>query len=726
MSSRVLKKSQNDDDLLKSILDSTIKESQKDEPSPAKVNNFMSLLANDDDDEEEDEEKEHSDKSDDDINDEPIIDSFKKISLPSKSQRKRNNKKKKKKQQKKNNNSQSLDDNDDDENDEELDKLLQQFQKQDIMKYGKKKEKLDTSSIKFDSEDDDFYSLSEDNDNDSDTDLATKRANINKIFSMKDDTSFSKFTPKYLNTFKKFFNADFKALDPHTEFKLLFDDLSAKSLEDIDSMSSTAISPQQLKQIQRMRRLVRNWDGKDHRNVPNGPGGSTHRLQFTKIRTDWLPTPRGEVVMQSLTSDEILEWQLWQRPTDWKDVIENDLKKFKNQIKYFKFSPLNSDLTKKAMSEFYLSVILHPDHEALISLISSKFPYFVPGLLQVSLILIRQGDNSNTNGLLQRALFVFDRAFKIGVNFDGLSCQLPYIYFFNRQFYLAIFRYIAILAQRGAVATAGAWSKALWSLSPLEDPLGCRYFIDHYLILNKEYQYLIEISQSPLITTYQEWFTLGFSMGVVLSYLSIDELELARTALNKAFKCHALSLSYIFTEKLAGDITLTKKLDIEKNPISKIECKAYLARFSQLWTSPNHTAFLNTEISRLLNEYNNGHFKILPTKFINDSENDNEFFTEGIPTNLLRFAILSGESSVMGSIPEDIWSDYQVYEFDVLPPQPNSRESEDTIETVKSFINDRELEASQMERLQDETLLNQIRQMSLDQFLEENPNAGLD
>ncbi|CCC70787.1 hypothetical protein NCAS_0F03030 [Naumovozyma castellii] len=718
MSSRALRKLQNDEELLESLLTSSLNNSHansstdvKKTPKP-QVNLFA--LMNDDSDTVE------SDASNSEDNNSVKEVQAEKVILPTKTQKKKKQKQKKNKKTNKKINNLSEDV---DNNNEEFDKILQKFQKENVIKQGK----LAMASGSNDDFDEEFFTASETEDNDNLESIQISAIIKNDI---RLDTAFSKFPISSLNHSTGFFNNDFKLLDPHSEFKLLFDDISAESLEDIDKMASTSISPQQLKQIQRMKRLVRNWSGKDHRNVPNGPGTSIHRLQFTKIRNDWIPSQRGELSMKSLNIEELTNWQLWQRPTDWKDVITEDVKKWKKTITFFKFEPLVEDTNRKAMTEFYLSVVLHPDHEALINLIASKFPYFVPGLLQVALITIRQGDKSNTNGLLQRALFVFDRALRNNVKFDGISCQLPYVHFYNRQFYLTIFRYILALAQRGAVGTAGEWCKVLWSLSPLEDPLGCRYFMDHYLLMNNDYQYLIKLSKSPLINTYKQWYTLGLSLGIVLSYLRIEEVGLARKELLKCFNHHPLELVQIFTEKLLGDSSLVdRRLKLEdSHRTEKLELKAYLARFPIIWKNSADISFLHSEIKNILEDCQLGKIEF-PSMDVDTSEEEvNPFFIEGIPINLLRFAILSEESSIMAAIPSSIWSDYDVFEFDVLPPQPTTKESIDSLESVKSFINENELVMSQAAMMQDEDMLNQIRQLSLQQYIQQNEteNGGIE
>lgn len=713
MSSRTLRKLQNDDELLKSLVGDA-DENDANFAKPVPQTNIFALMN--------DENESESNEEENDINEEthdPVIikepkSAPERITLPIKTKKKANRRKNRKKTKQKNSQQEELEKTDG-ESDDDLERMIQQFRKKDVQTYGLKEAKYHENES---SDNDEYETASEQEDED-----LVKISGESSMHDLRYDSGFAKFPIKYMRTGLRFFNDDFKKLDPHFEFKMLFGDLTSESLDDIDSMTSTHVSPQQLKQIQRMKRLLKNWGGKDHKSVPNGPGLGAHRLKFTKVQEDWLPTPRGELMMQKLSADDILNWQLWQRRNDWKDVIEENLADWEKFVTYYKFEPLSPDANKKGMTDFYMSVVLHPDHEALINLISSKYPYHVPALLQVALIMVRQGDRSNTNGLLQRALFVFDRALKSTINFDSLSCQLPYIYFFNRQFYLAIFRYILTLAQRGAMGTASEWCKVLWSLSPLEDPIGCRYFIDHYLLLNSEFHYLIGLSRSSLTNVYKQWYTLGISLGAVLSYLHIDDYSAATKELAKAFEHHPYALSILYKEKFEGTEISDFELNCGGKESDVIELKAYMARFSSLWKNTEHLNFLSRALKSLLRDHQRNLYNASIEGEDKVNGEMNPFFIDGIPINLLRFAVLSEESSVMASIPQNIWSDHEVFDFDVLPPKAETRESIDTIETIKSFINERDLLASQVNVMQDEDLLNQIRQMSLEEYLE-NAGAG--
>lgn len=537
------------------------------------------------------------------------------------------------------------------------------------------------------------------------------------------DPGFSAFPVEALKQCTAFFNLDFKKLDPDVEYKTLFDDVSQASLRDIEATTSAAVSPQYLKQVDKLKRLVRNWGGKDMRTVPVGPGMHAQRLRFTQIRNDWLPTPRGELNMKKLNRSELMEWQLWQRPSDWRDVVQERVNELDEAITFYKFEPLDVDISKKSMTDFYLSVLVHPDHEAIINLISSKYPYHVPGLLQVALITIRQGDKTNTNGILQRALFVFDRAMKKNIKLDGLTCQLPYIYFFNRQFYLAIFRYIQALAQRGTIATAANWCKVLWSLSPLEDPLGVRYFIDHYLLLNEEYSYIINLSNSPLINTYKQWYTLGLSLGIVLSYLRRGNRVLAAKEIAKSYRHHPKSLARLYLEKLAGDQQIEKLIDLDGTAVENIEYASYSTRFDLVWNQSTDLDFLHEEIQKCIRAHSTRKESSLNEQIV--PQINNPFFITSIPVNLIRFTILSEESSSMACIPSNIWSDFAVYEFDVLPPQPTTKESQEVLESLQTFVNEKYMSISQEALNEDENLLDQIRQLSMQEFISEMEQQNL-
>ena len=721
MSSRQLRRLGGKDDLETTLLKLTSKSSSPDaiaeeetvvsvheKPSTTQSNMFM-LMG---DDETCEVDSEEAEKEEEEKEEETVAQPKKVVQVETKSQKKNRKKNSKKNKGKKSKGKQSNTQSSlkDDEEDEEFDRLLAQFQKKTVASY----KSLDSQGG-YDEYDDEEGFMTADEGKIGDGDESRTSSAYGKQYDLRTDPGFSKFK-HFKQLYSLFESFDFNRLIPDNEFKLLFDDLSPETLQDIDSVTSTSVSPEVMKQIEKLKRLVKNWSGKDKRSVPNG--GSVRKLQFTKIRDDWLPTVRGEFLLKKLGKQELVPSLKWQRPLDWETVINEDAEyKWLRHFTYYKFDALNQTNSKKALTEFYLSTILHPDHEALISIISSHFPYHVPGLLQVALICVRQGDKSNSNGLVERALFVFDRCLKTGIQFNAKDFQLPYIYFYNRQFYLAIMRYIQIVSQRGAISTAAEWAKTLLSLSPLEDPLGARYFMDHYLAANEEYQYIIQLVRNPLFNLYKQWFTLGIGLTAVYSYWKLECLQESRELLQRVWKKYPSALHTIFTEFLLGDPS-SVKINLEYPSVSdSIETKAYMTRMGAIWKDHDSKTFLHDELLHI--------FKTVPVESTDSEEENyddaspNPFFIEDIPVNLLRFAILSQESSVMAMIPEEVWSNYSVFEFDVLPPQPHDRESEEVVETIETLIDSKQLELAQMERFADEELLQQINQLSLQEFMEQ-------
>ncbi|OWB74262.1 hypothetical protein B5S31_g4049 [[Candida] boidinii] len=438
-------------------------------------------------------------------------------------------------------------------------------------------------------------------------------------------------------------------LDPEKEFQNLFGKLSSSALEDADSTSSTFITPEILKQIKQLSKKVRGWAGRDRRSIP----GTSRKLTLTKIRDDWIPTTQKPLMMEELGSSE-LQALFESQSQDWKDVIRDDIVKETNAgVRYFKM--VEGHHSRLVNTQFYISVAIQPNHEALIQLLQ-RSPYHLESLLQVASILQRQGDNTNTNGLVERALFVFDWSLKPTFTFGSGLCRLPFEYYFNRQVYLTIFRYISILTQKNTFFTALNACKLLLSFCPADDPYGVRYFIDFYAIHSEEYQYLIDFVKSPLVTSYKEWYTPSLAYSVALAYFRLNKLPEAQESLKEAFKAHPYT-AYLLLESVGIGSLEWSKGDVSTSV--QLATALYVARTKTLWNDQEAVDFLNFELLPLIRR---------EEKDISPGDFHLMNLTE-IPRNLLRLVILSNETSAMAKLPADFWDSNEIFEFDVLPPK---------------------------------------------------------
>ncbi|KAF3987948.1 hypothetical protein FT663_04228 [Candidozyma haemuli var. vulneris] len=456
-----------------------------------------------------------------------------------------------------------------------------------------------------------------------------------------------------------------KNLDPDNELKNLFGNLSLETIDDANSTTALSISPEVLAQFRKMARLTRGWSGKDRRSVP----GTARKLLLSTIKDDYLPTAQKQVNMEELTKEDVVNVLRYKEEDEGYAFLKSRVEaESKLGIRYFKFSKVPSSSDRIADAKFYASVVLTPDPDALISLLQ-RHPYHIEALLQVAMVFLRQGNNKATsNALVEKCLFVFDRSFNKRFHEllqDGRSelIRLPYETFTNRQFYLCLFRIITGMAERSTFLTALNYCKLLWGLSPDSDPLGVRYFVDHYAILSEEYEWLVNVANSPLITTYSYWYTPGIAFSEVLALLHLDRKEEAKKSLRKAFSAHTYC-AYNLLETIGLASNLPSSSDISKGDYIALSSETYLVRAPLLWKEQSHRQFLHDELQALFQEHKSSGAgswlgKLFPSK------PDDSY----IPINLIRFAILSGENKVLAKVPEKIFDRDDVLEYDVLPPR---------------------------------------------------------
>ena len=72
----------------------------------------------------------------------------------------------------------------------------------------------------------------------------------------------------------------------------------------------------------------------------------------------------------------------------------------------------------------------------------------------------------------------------------------------------------------------------------LRRSLGCRFFIDHYLLQAQDYKFLVDLSRNALFTQYEEWQTFNLDMSIVLAFLKMDLHDEAAEHMKSAVQRH--------------------------------------------------------------------------------------------------------------------------------------------------------------------------------------------
>jgi hypothetical protein len=232
----------------------------------------------------------------------------------------------------------------------------------------------------------------------------------------------------------------------------------------------------------------------------------------------------------------------------------------------------------------------------------------------------------------------------------------------------------------------------LLSFDPADDPLGVRYFIDYYAFMADEFQYLIDFVNSPLCQSYEEWLTAPLLYTVALSYFKLGQLAEAKEAIENAYQRHPYT-GHALLEKLGDHSHPWLLRDV--NDTVKITTAVCLTRVESMLTEDSVKNFLVQELINVIETVGKPN---LDAYYWNNLEK--------IPDNLLRHAVLSGESIVIGKIPESFWNDNDIYEFDVLPPSIGT--------TIYDYVDDNQVSSGVIENTmraeeirQFEDLLNQ-------------------
>jgi hypothetical protein len=275
----------------------------------------------------------------------------------------------------------------------------------------------------------------------------------------------------------------------------------------------------------------------------------------------------------------------------------------------------------------------------------------------VSEIAKQERENTTASDLLERALFAFGRA--VHSTFPNTLSQgkarLDFRRPENREFWLAVWRYITTLGVRALWRTAFEWARLLVSLAPEDDPYCIRLLIDQLALRGREPQTLIDMVESDHLQ--RSWkIPPNLAFSVALAYDRLQQPEKARTSLRLAMREYPWIAS-----------RLCKELEISPIPSSiwgkqphdqqqELLCQLYASKATDLWNTPEATSLL-VEIAHSIDEP------------LGDGE-DPYWLAPINESNLARHVILSDDRSLLSLLDQRIKSKYTSVS-DPLPPDEN-------------------------------------------------------
>lgn len=248
--------------------------------------------------------------------------------------------------------------------------------------------------------------------------------------------------------------------------------------------------------------------------------------------------------------------------------------------------------TYQSVQREFDACVASMDPERMIQLLHYN-PYHISTILQVSEIAKQQQDNANAGELLERALFAFGRTVHstFAQNLSQGKARLDFRRPENREFWLAVWRYIAILSARATFRTAFEWAKLLLSMSPEDDPYCIRLQIDQLALRGREPQGLIDIVESDHLQ--RSWkIPPNLAFSVALAHDRLKQPQEARKALRLAIKEYPWIASRLCKEL---DISPIPKPVWGKEPNAvnqELLCQLYVPSVKDLWNTTEGTTLL--------------------------------------------------------------------------------------------------------------------------------------
>ncbi|KAJ3016747.1 UNVERIFIED_CONTAM: Transcription factor 25 [Siphonaria sp. JEL0065] len=340
---------------------------------------------------------------------------------------------------------------------------------------------------------------------------------------------------------------------------------------------------------------------------------------------------------------------------------------------YFEFTFSN---TYAEIQVMFLQCVNTHDPATINNLLHA-YPFHIDALLQCSEVAKHNGDINTAAEYIERALFVFERAFHPLFNMALANSILPYTYAENRAFFLALSRHIGFISRKGCWRTCLELSKLLFSLDP-EDPLGALQMMDWYAVKAGERQWVKRCwhewgGDKGAIEGLPNW---SFSVALVEFEAECDAKdeihETSTLRLEQAMKQYPQFVPLLLTKLTLTDPTITSSplftpIDNYNAPNKSEQAihlliNLYIERCHHLWKEPSALAWFRKTATRLAKTVD------LEDKEIVEAEASRVgMYPDGLPLNVSRHVYVSDFGALVPFLPEEARA-LSLNAFDPMPP----------------------------------------------------------
>lgn len=342
-----------------------------------------------------------------------------------------------------------------------------------------------------------------------------------------------------------------------------------------------------------------------------------------------------------------------------------------NGLSYFRFA--HQDIYRSVQFKFY-DAVDSMDHNNIIALLNAH-PYHVDSMLQLSEICRMNEDHRMAGELIERSLFVFECGFHTLFNITQGTCRLDYRKAENRPFFLALYRHITYIGDKGCYRTALEFCKVLFGLDPAGDPLAVLLMLDYYALKAEEYHYLLQVFEEYDFV--RNLFLLpNFAFSVPLAKFLIGSQKEGNELLRRAL-IQFPSMLIELTEKIGVDIDNNIRSHPHFDPVSFLKQSSPLNLLISLYVGRCHAIWKQPEVLDWLVE-NAKHIVDNLDQYESEVESS---ITKRItcfrfsPPNVLRHVLTSDIKEAIGRLPIDVRGQ-SVMTHDPLPPEDSIVEYE--------------------------------------------------
>ena len=362
------------------------------------------------------------------------------------------------------------------------------------------------------------------------------------------------------------------------------------------------------------------------------------------------------------------------------------------------FALVHSKEYQKVQMKFLLAVqTLDP---ANISGLLAAHPAHIDSLLQLSEVMKMNGDLQTAADFVERTLFCFEQAFHPSFNIATGQCRLEYSIYPNRAMFIALFRHLVYVGNRGCWRTAFEMSKLLLALAPSEDPLSALLLIDFYALRAGESSWLTRLSAEWEAERNLSWLpNMAYSTAFALYQQSLilkadgDNRTAATVAADAdaalvqaitRFPAVVLLLARKNGATMKPEVETDELLTIADVPLGSSEATVrllevlYTERVHTLWKAPAVLDWLQQGALTACELGRRGDPKII------EAQERRRTHYAGIPRNVLRHVFMSDYDEVMRVLPNTDEVKAGLVAHDPFPPIDVKTEYDELAEQQRS------------------------------------------